>query len=343
MKVGLFLTNQQFLDTDMVAALDEQIAMVHHMRDHGWDTLVSGQHYLNEGNNQQLQIVPFLSRLIPEAGEMNIGLGILLLNLHNPVYTAETIASMDVLSGGKLIFGVGLGYRDVEFNAFGVAKGQRAARFEEYLTLVERLWTEDKVSHHSETCILEDVHMNIRPIQKPRPPLWMAANNDKAIRRAARMSDCWFVNPHSTLDTIRRHMVVYNDALKAAGKPAPAELPVVKEVFCAKDKRTAMDLAGSYLFGKYQNYAKWGQDKVMPEDETFDQEFEDLVQGRFILGSPEDCYEGLRPYWEEFGMNHLVFRTHWIGMPGELSLASMDLMSRELIPQLRKINAKPTI
>ncbi|MBM85495.1 MAG: LLM class flavin-dependent oxidoreductase, partial [Rhodospirillaceae bacterium] len=169
MKVGLFLTNQQFLDTDMVAALDEQIAMVHHMRDHGWDTLVSGQHYLNEGNNQQLQIVPFLSRLIPEAGEMNIGLGILLLNLHNPVYTAETIASMDVLSGGKLIFGVGLGYRDVEFNAFGVAKGQRAARFEEYLTLVERLWTEDKVSHHSETCILEDVHMNIRPIQKPRP------------------------------------------------------------------------------------------------------------------------------------------------------------------------------
>lgn len=343
MKVGLFLTNQQFLDTDMVAALDEQIAMVHHMRDNGWDTLISGQHYLNEGNNQQLQIVPFLSRLIPEAGDMNIGLGILLLNLHNPVYTAETIASMDVLSRGKLIFGVGLGYRDTEFDAFAVPKGKRVSRFEEYLTLIERLWTEDKVSHESETCILKDVHMNIRPVQKPRPPIWLAANNDRAIERAARMSDCWFVNPHSQLETIRRHMGIYNDALRAAGKPAPAELPVVKEVFCAKDRKTAMELAGPYLFGKYQNYAKWGQDKVMPANESFDQEFEDLVKGRFILGSPEECYEELRPYWQEFGMNHLIVRTHWVGMPGQLSLDSMEMMSRELFPELRKVDATPSL
>ena len=72
MKIGLFLTNQQFTTTDMVKALDEQIQMVHHARDNGWDTLLSGQHYLNEGNNQQLQLVPFLSRLIPEAGDMPV-------------------------------------------------------------------------------------------------------------------------------------------------------------------------------------------------------------------------------------------------------------------------------
>ena len=55
------------------------------------------------------------------------------------------------------------------------------------------------------------------------------------------------------------------------------------------------------------------RDKVMPDNETFDQEFEDLVKGRFILGSPEECFEELRPYWEEFGMNHLIIRTHWVG------------------------------
>jgi alkanesulfonate monooxygenase SsuD/methylene tetrahydromethanopterin reductase-like flavin-dependent oxidoreductase (luciferase family) len=343
MKIGAFLTNQQFLDTDMIAAMDEQIAMVHLMRDHGWDNVVSGQHYLNEGNNQQLQLVPFLARLIPEAGDMNITLGILLLNLHNPVYTAETVASLDVLSKGKVIFGVGLGYRDTEFDAFGVPKGKRVARFEEYLTLVERLWTEDRVSHESETCVLKDVHMNIRPIQKPRPPIWIAANNDRAIERAARMSDAWFVNPHSQLDTIRRHMGLYKDALRAAGKPAPAELPVFKEIFCAKDRKTAMELAGPYLLGKYKNYATWGQDKVMPKNESFDQDFEDLVKGRFIIGSPEECYEELRPYWQEFGMNHLVIRSHWIGMPGQLTLDSMELMSRELLPELRKIKVKPTL
>ena len=72
MKVGLFVTNQQYLTTDMVSALDDQIAMVRLVRDKGWDSLFSGQHYLNEGNNQQLQIVPFLARLIPEAGDMQV-------------------------------------------------------------------------------------------------------------------------------------------------------------------------------------------------------------------------------------------------------------------------------
>ena len=125
MKIGLFVTNQQTLDTDMVTALSDQIAFVHHARDRGWDSLLTGQHYLNEGNNKQLQPVPLIARLAAEAGEMTIGLGILLINLHNPVYTAETIATLDIIARGNFIFGVGLGYRDVEFDAFAVPKGER--------------------------------------------------------------------------------------------------------------------------------------------------------------------------------------------------------------------------
>jgi alkanesulfonate monooxygenase SsuD/methylene tetrahydromethanopterin reductase-like flavin-dependent oxidoreductase (luciferase family) len=169
MNVGLFVTNQQTLDTDMKSALYDQIAMVRRARDRGWDSLLSGQHYLNESNNKQLQIVPFLARLAAEAGEMTIGLGVLLLNLHNPVYTAETVASLDIITGGKLIFGVGLGYRDIEFNAFAVPKGKRVKRFEEYLALIQRLWTEDRVTHEGASCRLDNVRMNIRPVQKPRP------------------------------------------------------------------------------------------------------------------------------------------------------------------------------
>ena len=336
MKVGLFVTNQQYLDTDMVAALDEQIAMVHCVRDAGWDSLFSGQHYLNEGNNQQLQLVPFLTRLIPEAGDMTTGLGVLLLNLHNPVYVAETVASLDVIARGNFIFGVGLGYRDVEFNAFNVPKGTRAKRFEEYLQLVQRLWSEDSVTHHGDTCRLDNVRMNIRPVQKPRPPIWIAANNDRAIRRAARMGDAWFVNPHSTLNTIRRHLEIYREELKAQGKAPPRELPIIKEIFCARDRATAVEMAGPYLLGKYRDYAKWGQDDVMPDDESFDKEFEDLVKDRFILGSPEECFEQLKPYWEELGINHFCFRTQWAGMPLSTALSSMRLISDELLPELRK-------
>jgi alkanesulfonate monooxygenase SsuD/methylene tetrahydromethanopterin reductase-like flavin-dependent oxidoreductase (luciferase family) len=337
MKVGLFTTNQQFLETDMVNALDEQIAMVHAARDGGWDSLFSGQHYLNEGNNKQLQLVPFLARLMPEAGDMTTGLGILLINLHNPVYIAETVATLDIIARGNFVFGVGLGYRDVEFNAFNVPKGSRVRRFEEYLELVQRLWNEDCISHHSDTCVLDNVRMNIRPVQKPRPPIWFAANNDVAIRRAARLGDNWFINPHSTLDTIRRQMGIYREELESHGKVFPRELPIIKEIYCAKDQATAAKLAGPHLLGKYRDYAKWGQDGAMPDDESFDKNFEELTRNRFILGSPEDCYEQLRPYWQELGVNHLIFRTHWAGMPLETALDSMRLISEELIPELKKL------
>src|SRR5947207_9084859 len=129
MKVGLFVTNQQPLAADMVSALGDQIAMVRAARDRGWNSLLSGQHYLNEGDNKQLQTVPFLARLAAEAGEMTIGLGILLLNLHNPVYTAETVATLDVMARGNFIFGVGLGYHDVEIEAFVVPIDGLVKRF----------------------------------------------------------------------------------------------------------------------------------------------------------------------------------------------------------------------
>jgi alkanesulfonate monooxygenase SsuD/methylene tetrahydromethanopterin reductase-like flavin-dependent oxidoreductase (luciferase family) len=336
-QVGLFVTNQQTLDTDMVAALAEQVTMVRHARDHGWDSLLSGQHYLNEGNNKQLQIVPFLARLAAEAGDMRLGLGVLLLNLHNPVYTAETVASLDVIAGGRLIFGVGLGYRDIEFDAFAVPKGERVKRFEEYLGLVQRLWTEESVSHESATCRLDGVHMNIRPVQKPRPPIWFAANSDPAVKRAARLGDTWFVNPHATMETIARQMAIYRTELDAVGKPFPRELPIVKEVYCAKDRATALEMAGPYLLAKYRDYAKWGQDKVMPDNQDFSRSLDELIAGRFVLGSPEQCYAELKPYWETCGVNHLIIRTHWAGMPLSSALASLQLISRELLPALHKV------
>ena len=110
----------------------------------------------------------------------------------------------------------------MEFDAFGVPKGERVARFEDYLTLVQRLWTEESVSYQRFGINLHNVHMNIRPVQKPRPPIWLAANNDPAVKRAARMADAWFINPHATIDTIRRQMAVYRAELKAAGKGRPA-------------------------------------------------------------------------------------------------------------------------
>ena len=96
-------------------------------------------------------------------------------------------------------------------------------------------------------------------------------------------------------------------------------------------------MAGPYLAAKYKAYASWGQDAVLPGGDTFDQPFEALLRDRFVLGSPEDCYEQLRPCWEEIGANFLFFRTHWSGMPLAPALASMRLISDELLPALRRV------
>ena len=66
------------------------------------------------------------------------------------------------------------------------------------------------------------------------------------------------INPHSTVATVRRQLAVYRDELAMAGKPLPGELPSIKEIFCARDRATALEVAGPHLFGKYQDYAKWG-------------------------------------------------------------------------------------
>jgi alkanesulfonate monooxygenase SsuD/methylene tetrahydromethanopterin reductase-like flavin-dependent oxidoreductase (luciferase family) len=336
MKLGIFLTNQNPLGADMVSALEDQYVMTRLARDRGWDAVATGQHYLSEGLSQ-LQLVPFLARLAAEAGDMTGVAGVLLLSLHNPVEVAECMASLDVIWRGHFAFGVGLGYRDVEFDAFKVPKGQRLRRFEEALEIVKRLWTEDKVTVDTDVCTLSNVTLTCRPVQRPHPPIWIAANNDNAVRRAARLGDAWFVNPHATAAEITRQMGLYRGELERVGKPTPRVVPLIKEVYCARDRRTALEMAGPYLAAKYKAYAAWGQDAVLPPGDTFQQPFESLLRDRFVLGSPEECWEQLRPCWEELGVNFLFLRTQWSGMPLHHALASMRLISDEILPALRRL------
>ena len=332
MKVGIYLTNQQHLDADMVRALEEQISMVHAARDAGWDSLLVGQHYLNDGNNKQLEIVGYLARLMAEAGEMTTGMGVFLLTLHNPVQTAEAMATLDVISGGRFVFGVGLGYRDVEFDAFGITKGSRVRRFEEALDLIKRLWSGEAVSYDRAWCKLDNVTLNTRPVQQPHPPIWIAGSSEPAIRRAARLGDTWFIDPLTSFEKLRGQLAIYREELKKHGKPEPAELPLFREIYVAKDRKTALETAGPWLLGKYGDYARWGTPQGVSE-----QDIEGLGKDRFILGSPEECFEQLRPYREQLGITHFVLRPHWVGMPAADALAGIRLISDELLPELRGI------
>lgn len=340
-KVGLFLSNQQPPDRDPVEALDEQLRMVAHVRDAGWDSIFTGQHYLL-GEVRKLQPIPFIARLCAESGDMRVGIAILLLSLQNPVDIAESMASLDVVSLGKLIIGSGLGYRQEEFDAFGIPRSERVPRFEENLRIVTRLLEGDEVTADLPWCKLNGARLVNRPVQDPRPPLWIGANNDRAIARAATMGDTWMVNPHARFDTVRDQLEMFRATRRDAGLPQePDELPIIKEVFCAETRQDAFEQCLPYLGEKYRHYLSWGQDGAMPTGDSLDLPIDQLVDQRFVVGTPQDCLDTLSTWRDQVGANHFVLRTEWVGMPPEDARRSLRLLTEEVIPALKAGSTTP--
>ena len=327
MKFGIFLTNQSTIGVDQKTEFENQLDVVRRVRDFGFDSIWTGQHYLSTGI-EMMQPLPFLARIAPEVGDLKVGLGINLLALHNPVEIAENYASLDVICGGNLIFGVGLGYRDEEYAAFGLGKTGRASRFEQNLGALRSLWSEDDSEINLPWCFVKDARPSIRPIQK-NLPIWMAANSDSAVQRAARLADAWIINPHATFSTIERQIELFR-----ASRATPAtEQPAIREVFCAETREKAIEIARPFLLAKYSSYQSWGQHKALPGEESFDIPFEELLEDRFIVGSPSDCIKELQR-WILLGIDHLIIRTHWFGMSTEDSSNSMELIAKFVIPAL---------
>ena len=179
---------------------------------------------------------------------------------------------------------------------------------------------------------LDGANCTVMPVQKPMPPVWIGANANIGIRRAARMADTWFINPHNKIDTIAEQMEVYKRALEAAGKGMPDELPMAREVFVAPSRAEAIRLARPSLEAKYKAYRDWGQDKVMPAGDHFDLDFESLMQDRFLFGSPAEVTEQILVLKRRFGINTLILGIHWVGMPASLAMEQMQLISEEVFP-----------
>lgn len=335
MKLSLIVRGQHPAADGIRERLRDDLELVRRAEELGFDGIVKGSHY-SAHPFQSVQQIPFLAQVAAIAPKLRLICGLVLLPLHKPLDLAEQLATLDIMSNGKLVFGCGIGYREVEFKAFGVPRGGLGARFEEGLEAVRRLWTEDFVTMKGTHFELDSANCTIKPIQKPTPPIWIGANADVAIRRAARLADCWYINPHNTLATIERQMEVYKRALDEYKKPFPAELPMRREVFVAKSRAEAIRLAQPYLEEKYKAYRAWGQDKVMPAGDDFDHEFDELLKDRFLLGSPAEVAEQMVGLNRRLGVSHIVASVHWVGMPNRLALEQIELLAGEVMPLVRE-------
>ena len=334
MKFGISTMVQHPMNDSSVDRFQQVVEQTRLARDAGFDTISSGHHYLSPPF-QSLQSIPLMSRLAADSGDMNLTLGIILLALLNPVQVAEDVATLDIISGGRVIFGIGLGYRDEEFEAFGVKKSDGVARMLESLELIKRLWTEQDVTFEGKFFQVHNATSTIRPVQKPHPPIWIAANADRAVIRAGRLGYPWAVNPHAALSTIARQMDRYKEALDDAGHSVPEDMPMLVEMHTASSREEAIEIARPFLEAKYLAYADWGQDRVLPGEESFRINFDSLAEDRFILGSPQDVIDGIEHRSEVLGCNHFIFRLGWPGMEHEKVMRVIELTGERVLPYFR--------
>lgn len=318
----------------------EQVALA---RELGLSSVWAGQHFLSHPF-QMFQSVPLLARMAAEAEGMTVGTAIVLLTLLNPVEVAENAATLSAIAAGNFVLGVGFGYRAAENEAFGVSRvprGERAALFERQLEVVRRLLAGETVTASGEGFELSGARLALVP-ERP-PQVWMAANGDRAVRRAARLGDAWFVNPHTRLDELERQMRIFREERATARLPEPSAGPVLKEVCVAATDEAALEIARPYLKGKYDAYVEWGRSDVLPPSDTLRREFAELTAGgRFVLGSPDTCVEILGDHIDRLGADHFVCRLQWPGMPQRDVLSSMRLLAQEVLPALQARSATAT-
>ena len=314
----------------------DQLEQFRGARDVGFDTYCWAHHYLIHPF-QHFQPLPVLARLAAEPGDMKLATSVLLLPLLNPVDVAEQVATIDHISEGRLILGLGLGYRPEECEAFGTRMSQRGARHSEALELMIKLWTEEEVTHHGRYFHVTGARPTAQTFQKPYPKIWLAAMSDPAVRRVAREGHIMYTGPAQPYPTIRRQIELYQDTLQEFGQPDPGEMVIVREFFCSNNRTEAMEKAQRGFERKYAEYAAHGLHGSDPElTEKITGDLETLMDETFIVGSPEECVEQIARY-RDLGFTQIALRLFYPDMRQKDVLEHIELMGRDVLPAVHAL------
>jgi len=166
---------------------------------------------------------------------IRLGVAVVVLPTHNPSHIAHQFATLDYLSNGRAILGVGLG-RDHHYAEFQIPKEHRLTRFREGVDIVKALWTQPQVDYRGSIYQLDGHGMVIKPVQKPHPPLWIGGNHPDAVRRAARLGDGWIAAGGSKEGDFAKSVQILRDELDKLGRDAK-RFPVSKRVFLSVAER----------------------------------------------------------------------------------------------------------
>jgi len=256
-----------------------------------------------------LEPISLLSYAAALTRRLRLGVAVLITPLRSPAQLAKSLASLDQLSDGRLIAGVGIGANTLVYPAFGISAERRVRRFTEGLQLMKRLWTEERVTFDGEFWKLENASLEPKPVQKPHLPVWFGGGHPSALKRAIELGNGWMGAGSSSSESFKERVIQVRKFLAEANRD-PATFPISKRVYLAIDsnKSRAIERLRQWSSRHYGNadladkVALWGDKQEI------------------IAKLREVCAAGaemilLNPVFDE--------------------LEQMELLAREIIPALR--------
>jgi probable F420-dependent oxidoreductase len=256
---------------------------------------------------------------------------VLVLPLYHPLDVAETVASLDRLSGGRVVLGVGAGYRAYEAEAVGVPYERRVSRMTEAIAVLRAAWTEQRASFDGEHFRFADVPVVPKPVRRPHPPIWIGALADKPIARAGRIADGWVAPALQTLPVLAERAQMYRSTAAAHGRPATICLE--RDVAVGADGDAARE-AWMRRNRQYVEHFRGHGAPVLPGG--------DIGADLAVSGTPDDCVRELLRCRDVLGCEYLSTMNLGLGPgygnPGnfEHEWRAMELFGKQVLPALRR-------
>jgi alkanesulfonate monooxygenase SsuD/methylene tetrahydromethanopterin reductase-like flavin-dependent oxidoreductase (luciferase family) len=260
---------------------------------------------------------------------LRIGTGVSLAPFYHPLRLAEEVALLDVLSGGRVNWGAGRGFARVEFENFGVPPEESASRFQESVEIVLRAWTEDRLSFTGTHFRFDGVEVLPKPMQRPHPPVWMAATSEASLAWAAGHGFSILMDPHASARDIGRKRQFYAERLVAAGfSLAGRDLPVARLLALDDTAGKAAEVAGrgaQWMVDSYFGAAHRPvgvTDPNVPGADPVQRYLDEVI----LHGTPEAVLDEILRLREEIGLDYLLC--------APLSHQTFVMLTDKILPQL---------
>lgn len=291
---------------------------------------VSEHHFAEDG--YMSGIMPTLGSLASVTEDIQLGTFVVLAPLHDAVRLSEDAATVDLLSNGRLILGVAIGYHDLEFKGFGVPKEERVNRLIDSINVLRGAWGEGSLGYDP---AYHDISPNITVTPKPEDkiPIVLGGLAKPAVERAARLGDGWAAGEVLTLEDLEKRRSHIKHIRDSKDCEDDFEFIVAQHGFIGDSKEDAWErMRDSYLYVE-RKYAEWSEGKSV--DQLSPERIKEL-KNKAVIGTPDEVAHEIKRYKRVFeGDLHFIFRCWYPGMDSEEIVKCIKRYSDEVVPQLK--------